>query len=100
MKNFESKEAAMEAAKELGKKEYMIATVGDKKVFLSNTAIPVDERLREPVEVMITDFLKEVGFESVNAEENAIDIAPILQEVLETELSKIGVEIISPYQNY
>ncbi len=97
---FKTKEAAMEAAKELGKKEYLIATVGGKKAFLSNTSIPVDMWLREPMQVMITDFLKEVGFESVAAEENAIDIAPRLQEVLEKELKNIGVEIISPYYSF
>ena len=61
IKSFNSYPEAVNYSSKLGKYESELVRVNNKNVYLSSTSIPIEERFRNPVEEMVSNFLTELG---------------------------------------
>lgn len=83
------------------KKEYEVAYVNGKKSFLCATSIPLEEFLRNDIEVMVTDFLEVMGINKSKAEEIAIDIGADASSFIEDRLiANADIDVICAYEDY
>lgn len=100
--NFENVEKALEYSHRLGKNQVKIATVEGKPAFICSTLLPLERRLRQPIEDVIKDFLREVG---ITDEDEIEDTAMYIGADISTELMKKieysgGIKIVCPYDAY
>ncbi len=102
MKTFQNKDAALDYAKSLGKNDSEVAIVDGDKTFLTSTSLPIESRFREPINELINDFLKEIGFTDENEiDDLSLDISgQVSEKLLEMLDSQAKVKILSPYLNY
>lgn len=57
-------EARKYAAEKVGKYDAEIGRIGEKKVLLASTGLPIEDRFRNRFEEVIKDFFEEVGVDS------------------------------------
>ncbi len=94
-------DAKMYASKNLGKNDSEVVYVEGKKTFLSSTALPIEDRLRTPVETMVNELLCELGFDESEAEDDAALIgAQICESVIEKLEKYTDVKVVSAYLDY
>ena len=67
MMRFKTEAEAIEYAQEnIGKYDYEIAEVDGKQAFLSSTGLPIEEFLRNRIEPMVEEFLKEFDIKDLD----------------------------------
>lgn len=103
MKRFKTDEEAIEyATKEIGKYGSIICIVDGKLTFLSATSLPIEERLREPIENMVREFLKEIGIEDEYENEDISNYigAEMCNKVEEMIEKQADIKILSAYMDF
>lgn len=100
--NFKTRIDALNYASDtIGKNDYELVYVQDKLTFLTSTNIPIELRFREPIEIIVEDFLKEIRYEAHDIDDIAnyigAEICSILIDKIEEET---GVSILSSYDCY
>ena len=103
MKHFNTKEEALEYAKELGKRESEIVEVAGKKTLLSSTSLPIESRFRLPIELMINEIVREFGDSPCDDEiaDKVIEMGAELSEILVEKTEEyLGYQTISRYENF
>lgn len=68
LNEFNTKDEALDYAKEhLGKYDREIVMVAGRKTWLSAASLPLEERLRNPIERAVSEFFSEMGYEDDDA---------------------------------
>ena len=99
MKTFNSIAEAEEYAAKLSKYSSEVAMVEGKPSFLCSTGIPLEERLRDPIEIAVKEFLDELGIE--DNEDICMYIGAEISSILEDKIEKeADVNIICSWLNY
>jgi len=101
MRDFETREEAIRYIDEnFSKTEWEVANVNGKRSFLCATAIPLEEFLRNDIEVMVTEFLSTMGIED-DGNEIAIEIGADVSSIVEERLINLAnIDVICNYENY
>lgn len=104
-KKFSSRKAALDYAENLKKNECEIVEVTEDDesfpAFLSSTSIPLETRLRNPIEEATREFLIELGFNEDNAEDLATEIGAELSSDLVKKIEeRAHVKILCRYDNF
>lgn len=104
-KKFSSRKAALDYARNLKKNECEIVEVTEDgesfPAFLSSTSIPLENRLRNPIEEATREFLIELGFNEGNAEELAMEIGAELSSDLVKKIEeRAHAKILCRYDDY
>ena len=99
---FDTEEEAIEcASSELGKHDSAIVTVEGKKTFLTSTGLPIEDRLRSPIETIVKEFLKEMTYDESMLDDTVNLIGAEMCEALIDKLEKhADVKVVSAYLNY
>lgn len=100
MKTFSSISEAREyAATNIHKNSGEIATVMGMPSFLCSTGIPLERRLREPIEIAVKDFLDELGIN--DSEDISMEIgAEVCSRLVDMIQDRANVNIISAWLDY
>lgn len=100
MNEFKSIMDAQEyATRGISKYNSEIAMVEGKPSFLCCTGIPLEERLRAPIENAVLDFLNELGVD--DSEDLAVDIgAEVCSTLIDVIEKRANVNIICPWLDY
>lgn len=100
MKQFKSvSEAQKYAANSINKYSREIATVKGKPSFLCSTGIPLEDRLRDPIEAAVEKFLDELGVS--DSEDLAVDIgAEVCSTLIDVIEKRANVNIICSWLDY
>ena len=104
-KKFSSETAALDYAKNLKKNECEIIEVTEdgesSPAFLSSTSIPLENRLRNPIEEATREFLVELGFNKDNAEDLATEIgAELSSDLIKKIEERAHAKILCRYDDY
>lgn len=92
-------EAQQYAARGISKYNSEIAMVEGKPSFLCCTGIPLEERLRNPIEAAVEKFLDELGVS--DSEDLAVDIgAEVCSTLIDVIEKRADVNIICPWLDY
>ena len=100
MNTFSSISEAREyAATSIHKNSGEIATVMGMPSFLCSTGIPLERRLREPIEIAVEEFLNELGVD--DSEDLAVDIgAEVCSTLIDVIEKRADVNIICAWLDY
>lgn len=94
-------EAKTYACENIGKYEAVEAYVGEKPSYICSTAIPLEERLRDPIEKAVEDFLVDLGIERDKCRDIAADIGAEMSSELIDQIEKhADVNIVCAYLDY
>lgn len=92
-------EAQQYAARGISKYNSEIAMVEGKPSFLCCTGIPLEERLRAPIENAVLDFLNELGVD--DSEDLSMEIgAEVCSTLIDVIEKRANVNIICPWLDY
>lgn len=99
MKTFNSIAEAEEYAAKLSKYSSEVAMVEGKPSFLCSTGIPFEERLRDPIEIAVKEFLDELGIDDSEDISTYIgaEMASVLADIIKKEAN---VNIVCSWLNY
>ncbi len=87
------------AATNIHKNSSEIATVMGMPSFLCSTGIPLERRLREPIEIAVEEFLNELGVD--DSEDLAVDIgAEVCSTLIDVIEKRADVNIICAWLDY
>lgn len=101
MRHFKTEAGALEYAENLKKSEKEVAMIGGIKYLLSSTAIPEEEMIREPLEVMIQEFLEFMEYDEDKIEDTVAYLGAQLTEIVEDKITEeTGIEFLSAGQCY
>lgn len=100
MKEFPSFKTAYEYATTLGKNDSEIAKINGKLSFITSTNMPVEERLRNPIEECVKDFLAEVGYSGTKEDVANIIGAEICEEIIRKLAKRANVIVYSAQLPY
>ena len=99
MKTFNSIAEAEEYAVKLCKYNSEVAMVEGKPSFLCSTGIPLEERLRDPIEIAVKEFLDELGVD--DSEDISTYIGAEMSNVLADMIKKeANVNIVCSWLDY
>lgn len=100
MKEFSSFKSAYEYATTLGKNDSEISRINGKLSFIAATTIPVEERLRIPIEECVESFLSEVGYSGDKESVANIIGAEICEEIIRKLAKRANVIVYSAHLPY
>lgn len=100
MRNFSNRNAALEYAEDnVGKYDYIICRIANKPSFVCSTSVPIEEKLRDPIEIAVAEFLK--LFDVKNPEDIIAEIGANTCEFLRKQIEDIAkINIDSAYMSY
>ena len=94
-------EAKTYACENIGKYEAVEAYVGGKPSYICSTSLPLEERLRDPIEKAVEDFLVDLGIERDKCRDIAADIGAKMSSELIDQIEKhADVNIVCAYLDY
>lgn len=94
-------EAKTYACENLRKNDSLVAYVSGTPAFISSTCLPLERRLREPIETAVADFLEELGIAEEDREQISVDIGADISSSLIREIEKqANVKILCSYLSY
>lgn len=100
MKQFKSVAEAREyAATNIHKNSSEIAEVMGMPSFLCSTGIPLERRLREPIEIAVKDFLDELGIND-SEDISAYIGAEVCSRLVDMIQDQANVNVISAWLDY
>lgn len=101
MRHFKTEAGALEYAENLKKSEKEVAMIGGIKYLLSSTTIPEEEIIREPLEVMIQEFLEFMEYDEDKIEDTVAYLGAQLTEIVKDKITEeAGIEFLSAGQCY
>lgn len=101
MKQFRTETGALEYAENLKKTEKEVAMVGGIKYLLSSTTIPEEEMIREPLEIMLKEFLKYMEYDEDEIDDTVAYLGAQLTEMVKEKITEeTGIEFLSAHQSF
>ena len=106
---FENYTDAYEYTKNIDKRNYEIGCYQGKVLFLCSTSIPIENRLRLPIESMVNDFVKDMIKEGAEITidndstigEFIIDLSADVSDYILKEIEKqTNIRFVCSYDNY
>ncbi len=96
MKNFKNRKEATEYMKTIHKDMGEVVTINGRIAFVSSTSIPIENRFRYPIEAIVNDFFKEVGFGKEEVDKDEINKDDIIN-LIGAEVSEYLIKKITRY---
>lgn len=89
------------ACENIGKYEAVDAYVGGKPSYICSTSLPLEERLRNPIEKAVEDFLVDLGMKRDVCQQIAVDIgAEVTGDLIDKIEKHANVNIVCAYLDY